>query len=231
MTRRSRKVPQTYTRIDIPYQQRYTCFYCGDFAIDDDHVPPVSRYYDFYGLYNTHKPLLVPSCKECNSLLKDTLQKDLYSRFDECKVLIINKISKFIRYGELWDSSSIADAEFTGSLDVFSKGVQKHSKIAKDRISWPGWEVSLEGVPLPRCYDTLCYMVNGKKLSSVDAVFVYAKRALKIPAPYLEQVLELVGTDKIQYAIDICTTNPVKNKREMEVVLKDLEELLFEINS
>lgn len=224
-----RKIPTTYSPIDVPYIYRYKCFYCGEPASQDDHVPPVSRYYDFMSIYDTHKPLTVPCCSECNIDLGDSLQADVFFRFDECKKLLVNKLSKVIRMGELWDEDSVKDSEVTGDLKRFIDGLKVMSAIAKDRIEWTGWPVSVDGKTLLRSDDVKSVKINGKTFTSIENAIQYANKALKIPIPYLEKVLALVGDNRLQYAVTICMNKPVKSAQAMESVIEDLKILLKEM--
>ena len=69
-----------YTIFKIPgYLSR--CFYCGAQADTLDHVPPVSRVSDYQALgLEREQYWKVPCCRECNSLLSDSLQETLIER-------------------------------------------------------------------------------------------------------------------------------------------------------
>lgn len=213
-----------YKRIDVPWDCKHICFYCGENAQADDHVPPTSRYHDFMCLYDSHPPLLVPACNQCNRVLGNSLQRDLYERFDECKDLLLKKLDKYLMYGNIWDKSSLAYARFTGDLGKFSKAVVKQAEIAKDRLEWEHWNLSIEGIDLDRSNEVYKIKMDGKEFKSLDHVLEYARRVHKIPPTYLEKVINIVGYVKADHALAVCRAKKVKSEAEMNKVLEDLIE-------
>lgn len=211
-----------YQKIDVPYNMRYTCFYCGEFECDLDHVPPTSRYHDFIGIYDSHMPLLVPSCKECNSLLGNTLQKDIYDRFEECKKKLTKKLSRYLRYELLWDEDELEYAGFTGEFSKFSEAVLKEVRKAKDRLTWEHWPVSIEGVEIENTHFNYYLKLDGKEFKTLDHLLEYVKRVHKVPVKYFEKVLLVVGYAKADYALRVCQTKKVTTEVQMNKVLSDL---------
>lgn len=214
-----------YKRIDVPWEHKNTCFYCGEYSHADDHVPPTSRYHDFIALYDCHPPILVPACNQCNRVLSNTLQKDIYERFDECKELLLKRLDKYLMYGNIWDEDSLDYAKFTGDLGKFSKAIVKEAKVAKSRLEWEHWNVSVEGVDLEKSAEGYRIKMDGKEFKRLDHVLEYARRVHKVPATYLEKVLNIVGFVKADHALAVCRTRKVKSEAEMNKVLEDLLEV------
>lgn len=214
-----------YKRIDVPWEFKNTCFYCGEISYCEDHVPPTSRYHDFMCLYDCHPPILVPACNQCNRILGNSLQKDIYERFDECKELLLKKLDKYLMYGNIWDKDEIEFAELTGDLGKFSGAVQKQAEIAKSRLEWEHWNVSVEGIDLEKSENGYKIKMDGKEFKRLDHVLEYARRVHKVPATYLEKVLNIVGFVKADYALSVCRTRRVKSEAEMNKVLEDVLEV------
>jgi len=211
-----------YYRIDVPSDKMYTCFYCGDFASEDDHVPPISRLSDYQCLYDKHQPLLVPSCKQCNRLLGPSLQPDIYQRVDHCKVLLTRKLGKYVRYGEIWDDYAAERAEFSGSFQLFVESAAKMAEIVDARLNWEPWPVSVEGDLIERAEEWVVLKVRNKTFTSLDHVFEHARKVDKIPPKYLEAVLEVVGISRLEYGYNICVSNPISSEADLKRVIGDL---------
>lgn len=222
----------TYKRIDVPYDKISKCFYCGEASSSKDHVPPVSRYFDYMGMYNTHRPLIVPSCMECNLMLGDSLQPSIFRRFEDQKVNLTRKLGKYIRYGEIWEYDRDTLDDFSGDLGKFAKSIDNMKDIAKSRIEWQHWGVSLDGgmSVIENTYLTSSICVNGKKYASIDHLFEYARRVDKIPQKYLEAVLGAVGKDEINYAYNLCKTVRVTSEKDIRAVIEDLNQLHLEMS-
>jgi len=213
-----------YTPIDVPYAYKGRCFYCGEISNTQDHVPPVSRYHDYMSLYNTHRPLTVPACSECNNLLSDSLQKDIFDRADECKIKLSIKLNRIIRYSQVWDEDGLEYAQFTGRFEIFAKGVSHLAEIAQQRMDWKPWCVSFDGIEIEKSENSPI-KIDGKNFKSLDHVLEYAKKIYKIPPKYLEAMIEILGIRRAEYAIKICSSNPVKNQHQMKAVLDDVKEV------
>lgn len=74
------------------------CFYCGAPADTVDHQPPLSRVCDYeaLGLAN-ERYVKVLACRECNTLLMDSLQDTLIDRHDELKIRLRKKYDRYMR--------------------------------------------------------------------------------------------------------------------------------------
>ena len=228
--RRQRRQNYCYKLVDIPSDMLFTCYYCGEPASDKDHVPPVSRFHDYYALYDRHEPLLIPSCSECNSLLSDSLQPDIYKRAITCKIKLTQKLGKYVRYGEIWDEDSVEYAAFTGDMLKFAESALKMKRIVERRLKWEGWPLSLEGVELEIEKDEEAEVkIGNRKFATLDHLYHHARKVDKIPTKYLEAVIGIVGKSKVEYAYNFCRTNKVKSEKEMNRRLKELQELVDDL--
>ena len=218
-----------YIRIDVPKDKLFTCFYCGEIATEWDHVPPVSRYHDYYALYNRHKPILVPSCSECNRILSDSMQRDVYERFTECKVKLTKRLGKYIRYGEIWSEESIEYSGFTGTFQKFAEGVTQMKEIADYRLKWQHWPVTIDGETIGNPEEVSDVLkVGNKTFARLDHLYEHARKVDKIPTKYLEAVIRLLGVDRLDFCYKFCKVNPIKSEADLKSRLIDLQEMLDE---
>lgn len=212
-----------YKQIDVPADLLFCCFYCGCVATELDHVPPLSRYHDYKSIYDRHRPLLVPSCCECNGLLGNSLQGDLNERFILCKKRLTKKWAKVIKYGEIWDEDAAEYADFSGNFESFVQQAQRMAVESKKRLDWMHWPVSVEG-DLLEINEIEYIMINDKQFLSLDHIIDHARKVDKIPIKYLDSVLDIVGVKNIQFAYNLCKSKPVKNQNQLKEILLELSE-------
>lgn len=212
-----------YKQIDVPYEFKHICFYCGESADTVDHVPPVSRYYDYIGLYDKHPAITVPSCMECNLLLSDSLQEDIYGRFDEAKKRLTVKLKKYLKYASIWDENELDNASFTGDLQRFAENVMIEASVAKERLEWQHWALSIDGAELYNLDDSTWIEVGGMRFKKYDHVLEYVKKVHKVAPLYFEKVVEVVGLSKVDFALHYCKTNKPKNQDHMNILINNLK--------
>ncbi|MNQ73414.1 hypothetical protein D3C85_881430 [compost metagenome] len=96
--------------------------------------------------------------------------------------------------------------------------------LAKKRIDWTYWPVSIDGSELVRANEPDPLKVRGRKFSDIDAVIRYAHKVDKIPKVYFEEVLDILGVRQLERVYNFCMAIPVKSSARMKEVLKQLEE-------
>lgn len=219
-----------YVTIDTPDGLLFTCFYCGEPASTKDHMPPLSRFHDYYAIYDQHRPLQVPCCNECNILLGATLQPNIYKRVEELKIKLTTRYKKIIRYMDIWDEDSLEFSEFTGNFLSFVEGLKLSCDVVERRLNWVPWEISVDGHVVEVKASHLTAIRIGKlNFATIDHLFHHARKVDKIPQKYLESVIQIVGFSRIEYAYNFCKINKIKSEAEMRLKLKDLVESLAEL--
>lgn len=213
-----------YKHIDVPFELRHTCFYCGDPSDTLDHFPPISRYHDYLGIYDSHPAVVVPSCIECNLLLVDSLQGDIYERFDEAKVRLTKRLAKYLKYSSVWDNDSLADAEFTGSFRKFADNIIIEASLVKERLEWDHWPITVNGESIYEIRRTESLALDNIKFKRYDHLLEYVKKVHKVPTLYFEKVVEIVGLGKLQFALHYCKSHKPSNAKQMEEYLEELRD-------
>lgn len=220
-----------YKRIDVPMEMIYTCFYCGCIATEDDHVPAVTRFHDYQAIYDRHAPLLVPSCGECNQILSNTMQETIFDRFNYCKKKLTSRYAKVLRYGEIWTEEAAEYADFSGNFEVFVEQAQRMAQMAKQRLEWIHWPVTIDGEILEMEQPRQEIKIFNKKFTSLDHMFDHVRKVDKIPTKYLQAVMDVLGgLDHLQRAYVICKNNKVRSEADMRKILVELKEDLEEEN-
>lgn len=106
----------------------------------------------------------------------------------------------------------------------FSKAIVKHAQIAKSRLEWEHWPISIDGNILEKSEEGYMIKMDGKEFKRLDHAIEYVKRVYKIPALYFEKVINVVGYVKADPALAVCRTRKVKSEAEMNKVLEDIIE-------
>lgn len=219
-----------YITIDTPSDLLFTCFYCGEIASTKDHVPPLSRFHDYYAIYNQHRPIQVPCCGECNSLLGNTLQQNIYKRVEDLKIKLTTRYKKIMRYNDVWDEDSVDFCEFTGDLKKFLDGVKSSYEVIERRLNWQPWPLTLDGEVIDVVDSSDRKIVIGKlNFATIDHFYHHTRKVDKIPQKYLENVLSIVGYSRLEYGYNFCKANKVKTEKEMRVKLEVLKEIIDEL--
>lgn len=157
-------------------------------------------------------------------MLGSSLQPDIYERFNECKKLLTKSLGKYVRYGEIWDEDSVEGAQFSGNFETFVESAKRMAVISQDRIDYQHWGVSVNGTAIEKSSHWDELFLEGKTFASLDHLLEYIKKVHKIQPRYYEAVLQVVGISQLQYAFNICRSNPVKSEKDVQKILRELEE-------
>ena len=137
-----------YKGADKLYEKMYSkemefrglCYYCGEVMSVYDHVPPKSTVEAELSMDSTLRPILIPSCNECNSLAGGASHKSVLER----KEYIHSKLRK--RYRKVLDleweeyeiEELILDAGETNLIRSL-KAIPRMREEIKSRLSFPSY--------------------------------------------------------------------------------------------
>lgn len=112
----------------------HECFYCGMPADTVDHFPPVSRVHDYRSLGLLHETYVtVSSCKECNSILADSLQETLIDRVEALKNKLQKRLKKHLKMPE-WFQDEVD--EMGAVMRSFIAGQERQRELAQCRMDY-----------------------------------------------------------------------------------------------
>ena len=166
-----------YTQIDVPFNFRYTCWFCGEPSID---------YVDFPKSAESipkleHPPIAIPVCDECSKVKYQDNVHSIWALRDQVKHSLITKYTKHLGIGENWTEQELKDSEFSGTiLGGFGRSAWKMFQIAKSRVSFNGWDVSVDEVPLSANDETSGFSFEGVRYLSLNACIDYYVKATSI---------------------------------------------------
>lgn len=119
---------------------RYSCFYCGSIANEEDHYPPIKRIEE--ETYSSY--ILIPSCGECNRLLHDSMQETLEDRRVFVQTKLTAKYQKYLNV-EWSNEELIAFYKDSGDNSLY-RSIAAHRQLQKEilcRLTFTGYLFSI----------------------------------------------------------------------------------------
>lgn len=200
--------------IDIPFEQRHICWFCGE---------PCNQQLDYPHPVAEHRAIAIPSCKECLVLAK----KQLLTSYAECRVAVkdalMKRYAKHLAIGLNWTKEELAAADFTcRTLQSFQQSAWFMYEVARDRINFSGWPISVNGIPQPIDISDTRFEFDGVKYSSLFAAIEHYGRQLAIDKDFLSGVVAVVGKARFGHAVRLARIHIVSNAKVKRAVIQQL---------
>ncbi|MGF1681616.1 hypothetical protein [Photobacterium minamisatsumaniensis] len=213
----------TYHSIDVPFEYRHTCWFCGE-PYFESHAFMPSPNYD-----NQSLPILVPCCHECFGICHKIKVSGLDLLRDKVKESLHRKYQKHLQIGVNWTKEELDDCEFEGkALEGFKESAWEMFEIAKARVNYTGWPLAIDGLPIASMSTAFQIEFDGITYTSINQAVEQLAKAYAIPQPYLEDVVQLVGRERLAYAIRFAKTTYGYSSAERDVSIGSLKALLAE---
>lgn len=213
----------SYQAIDVPFEYRHTCWFCGE---------PYYESYAFMASPNYDQqssPIMLPCCQECYGICRPIKVSGLDLLRDKVKEQLHRKYQKHLQIGVNWTQDELEDCEFEGkALEGFKESAWRMFEIAKDRVNYPGWPLTIDGLPVATISTSFHVHFDGITYTSLTQAVEQLAKAYAIPQPYLEAVMEVVGRDRLAYAIRFAKTTYGYSPQEREASIASLRALLAE---
>lgn len=157
-----------YDRLYQDVKNTGVCFYCGEYSILLDHYPPITKaeYYDTSADF-----MLIPSCKECNSLLSDSVQDSLIDRVNYIKSKLAKRYSGLIKANHTDDELEQWQKDDPKSdLLKLCMAVKAERDIILTRLEYTPATFQFKNgdYNISNCDLSLAMNVNGKRYESLD---------------------------------------------------------------
>ncbi|WP_135382705.1 hypothetical protein [Vibrio tasmaniensis] len=222
----------TYSYIDIPFNLRHTCWFCGEPSNDVVEFPKTAQAIAKID----YSPIVLPACKECARINYSKSLTSIWAVRDQIKHTLIDKYAKHLGIGENWTEQELIDSDFSGStLGGFGRSAWKMYQIAKQRVDYRGWPLSVDDIPLEVYDETSGFEFDGTRYASINSCIDYFTKAAGVDKDLLSQLVDIVSTDRFSYALRIAKLNKnVSNTKRSEIVEEviqqesEQEEILLE---
>ncbi|MGF1724972.1 hypothetical protein [Photobacterium nomapromontoriensis] len=213
----------TYQTIDVPFEFRHTCWFCGE---------PYYESYPFMASPNYEQqalPVMLPCCQECYGICRPIKVSGLDLLRDKVKEQLHHKYQKHLQIGVNWTQDELDNCEFEGkALEGFRESAWQMFEIAKARVNYAGWPLTIDGLPVSIMSTRFHVHFDGITYTSLTQAVEQLAKAYAIPQPYLEAVIEVVGRDRLGYAIRFAKTTYGYSPQERESSISSLKALLAE---
>jgi hypothetical protein len=213
--------------IDIPFSHRNHCWFCGEPS--QNHVDFPQKQYPLFDC--AHPSLAVPSCKECANWANKTISDhhvvqpvlSIWQLTTEVKSLLAIKYRKDLAIGLNWTQDELANSEFEqGNFEGFKKSAWFMYEVAKTRLNFNGWELSLDGIDI-ECEDDLnSFNFDGVVYPSIEHAIEHYAYSYYLPKDFFKAVLAKLGTTNFAKAVRYCRLFVDATPLERQRALKEL---------
>ncbi|MEC7308084.1 hypothetical protein [Vibrio crassostreae] len=212
----------TYSYIDTPFSLRHTCWFCGEPSSNLVEFPKTAQAVAKIG----HSPIALPACNECARINYSKNLTSIWSVRDQIKHALIDKYAKHLGIGENWTEQELIDSDFSGStLGGFGRSAWKMYQIAKQRVDYKGWPLSVDDIPLEVYDETSGFEFDGTRYASINSCIDYFTKAAGVDKELLSQLVDIVSSDRFSYALRIAKLNKsVSNTKRSEIVEEVLQQ-------
>mgnify|MGYP000143705067 CR=1 FL=1 len=203
--------------LDIPFDCRFTCWFCGE----GSHKTIVTTIPTHQSSYTVNTPI----CDECESYRCHKHVNSLVKLEKLIKEKIVTRSAKELAIGANWTEKELQESELNGgAFDGFKKSGWSMYLIAKDRVNYSGWELSIDGIPIENIMFDEKLEFDGLTFTSFISMLDYLSHSFSINKEFLKQVLTIYGINRAIEAVKFCRLVPNDSKSQRETAVYDLIE-------
>jgi len=203
--------------LDIPFDCRFTCWFCGE----GSHKTIVITVPTDQTNYSVNMPI----CDECKSYRCHNEVNSLVKLTKRIKEKIISRSAKALSIGVNWTEKELEESELNGSaFDGFKRSAWPMYLIAKDRVNYSGWKLSIDGIPIENISVDEKFDFDGLTFTSFISMLDYLSHSFALNKEFLRQVLAIYGNNRAIEAVKFCRLIPNESKPDRDKALNDLIE-------
>jgi len=207
--------------IDIPFNQRHCCWFCGEPATKLFSFPKNS----FSAEICCHDALSVPSCGECSSFANKSHQHNIWLISSDVKKHLLKKYQKHLAIGINWTQEELANSQFEGgNFASFQKSAWFMYEVAQQRVNYIAWPLSLNGLDIEHLKESSLdsFSFDGVNYPSIEDAISHYVETFALNDDYLRQVLHKMGINRFAAAVRFCRLMVDSTPNERRVALKEL---------
>ncbi|AAZ27894.1 hypothetical protein [Colwellia psychrerythraea] len=204
--------------IDIPFDCRFKCWFCGE----NSHTNIEVRDQEVKGGLDM---ISIPTCDECQSYGCHPLASSLEELKQTIKDKIIIRSSKELSIGSNWTEKELNESDFTGNaFEGFKKSGWEMFLIAKERVNFKAWDLCIDGIPVREILPEETFEFDGLAFSNFTGMLNYLSKTFFLNKNFLNRVLTLYGNDRAIEAVKFCRLVPNESESQREQAFDDLVE-------
>lgn len=203
--------------IDIPFEHRHQCWFCGE-------PSAMSLHYEKQR-HTPHPAMMLPTCKECFNIAKQHKLTSVWDCQMAVKDALMRLYEKHLAIGINWTKQELEDSEFEDKVfGGFKKSAWMMYEIARDRVNYRPWPLSLNGIPIDDVAYNDGFHFDGITYRSISqAIAFYAKQGV-LDKRFLEDIVSIVGKQRFGFALRIAQINIAAVPELKRQVIDDLRQ-------
>jgi len=208
-----------YPCIEIPFNYRNTCWFCGE--PNDKNIDFPKKAYEANIV--DHKSICLPSCKECASVVQRSAFTSIYSYRHAIKQALTKKHQKILSIGSNWTEQELQDSELEGSaFEGFKRSAWPMFKMMQARINYMGWPVIINNDQLIEESDNEVFEFDGVNYTCLDDAVTHVVKTFFLDEQLFTRVLSVLGKGKFSQAIRLCRLYPNLSGKQRESVFLEI---------
>ncbi len=209
----------TYPRIEIPFNHRNVCWFCGEPSEQNINFP--KKAYEANSV--NHKPICLPSCKECANIIQRSAFTSIYNYRDAIKQALVKKHQKVLSIGSNWTEQELLESELEGSaFEGFKRSAWPMFKMMQARINYMGWPVIINNDQLIEESDNEVFEFDGVNYANLDDAVTHVVKTFFLDEQLFTRVLSVLGKGKFSQAIRLCRLYPNLTSKQRESVFLEI---------
>jgi hypothetical protein len=187
--------------IETPFAYRHHCWFCGE---------PAAHYFSFpHSEHLTfdcpHPHLTLPSCIECARSAIKAKANSIWQVEQYVKKYLVTKYRKDLAIGINWTQEELANSEFEGgSFEGFQRSAWLMYEIAKQRVNFSGWPLSVNGIDLDNDDTKIEFIFDGVFYPSINDAIEHYAYSFHLDSHFIKRVLAKLGTENFANAVRFC---------------------------
>lgn len=205
--------------VEVPFSFRRQCWFCGEPHNGIVNFP----HHHYIVLDCPHPKLNVPSCDECRLLVYKQKVNNVWQLKREIKKSLISLYRKDLAIGVNWTEQELADSGFEGgNFAGFQRSAWFIYQVAKQRVNFSGWALSINGVELFQDSFELSFEFDDVIYPSIDEAIIHYSKIIGVTKEFIRQTVDKIGSDRFADAVRFCRLHIGATPNERAVALREL---------
>lgn len=205
--------------IDVPFQNRTQCWFCGEPRHSCFRFPHKGHVV----LACPHPTVVIPSCNECRVLALNVKKDSIWQIRKAVKSALMKLYRKDLAIGIHWTEQELLDSGFEeGNFAGFQKSAWFMYEVAKGRINFSGWTLSLRGIDLVNTDEKASFIFDGVTFPTIDEAVSHYCLAFDLHKSLFKSALDKIGIDRFADAVRFCRLHVLSTPNEKQLALNDL---------
>ncbi|MGF1778750.1 hypothetical protein [Vibrio nomapromontoriensis] len=203
-----------YFPIDIPFESRYQCWFCGEPSSGTLRCP-----------LSISGGIELPTCTECASFTDKKVTMTIWPLRLHIKDRLLNKYAKHLGIGVNWTKEELEQSQLEGAIfEGFRASAWKMYEIARERVDFQGWMLTVDGTAVESCDDTFFFEFQGTRFLNVKSALAFYVKSEGVDEALLTGLFDILGKEQFEYCLRIARLNPRPTQKLRGQLLCEVEQ-------